>query len=256
MILVDGHREALLNVTSEAGELVIENTQEDSPSLKWRSEITSSSTALIQAITAIMAITIDGPGGIAVIGTNLSASATLSAPLKNGGGTVTTVALTCIEENIDGTTDWVGWFDDGPIDNYELNIEDAGNPAGYMQITNIICGPAVITEYCAPPETIIGYPEDVEHTITDAFSIRSEGTGAVKKMASIDLNLVNLAEREQFVNSLRTDGRAAVVFVSIYQGWGGSLEAAGAFAAKRMDDFAIPHRIRGRFRTKLDFREI
>lgn len=256
MIFQDGHREALLTATSAAGVLAIENTQNDSRALVWRSELSSAGSALSQDISAIMPVTIDGNGGIAVAYTNLTLDATVTATLKNGMATVATVALECIETNLDGTTTWWALFNDGPIDQYDLAIDDPTNLDGYLQIARIICGPAIVTEYCLPRDTGLEYIEDVEHMITDALSVRSEGTGVIKRLASLNLSLLSTAERAALVETLRNDGMASAVFISIYDGWGASLESAGAFVAKRMGQFGFTHWINTRHRVGLEFREV
>lgn len=262
LILNDGNREAVLTPGSEAGTLVIENTQNDSRSKLWRSEETSALAATEQTASGVMAVTINGHGGLVLGDTNLTTDATVTAVMKNGMSGVKNITLETLGENLDGTTTWWAFFYDGPIDTYELTISDPTNVDGYIDIPQIICGPAIAFEYGAKAGTVIQYLEDVEHLITDALSIRSEGTGQKKRLATLDPRLISATERAAIVDTIKNAGRAYSGFVSIYDDWGGALEAAGAFICKRLDDFEFDHwlgpagTLQNRFQSRLQLREV
>lgn len=239
MILNDGHRNAVLTATSEAGALVIENTQTDRRALAWRS-----TTLDPQAITGVspVSVAVDEMGGIVLGNTNLTLDATVTADIKNGLGTVDTVTLECTAANPDGTTTWVAWFTlDEAVDQYEIDITDAGNAAGYVQVVQVMFGPVTTLDYNFSFGADIRWREDVEHLITDGQSLRSEGSGIVRREASINLDFIPEADRGDFINALVQQGMAAPLFLSLYPGRGGALESQHQYIAKRASQISQNH---------------
>jgi len=256
MILNDGHREAVLTATSEAAGLEIENTQDERRALVWRSEDTSGADATDQEITAVMPVTISGLGGMVLSNTNLTTAATVSVALKNGMTTVDTVALDCIEENLDGTTTWVAYFEkEDDIDQYALTIDDPTNTDGYLQIVQIMCGPVLTTEYNPAYGAEMEWSEDVEHYETDGGTIRSEGTGQHRRRTSINLELVPEADRAALVAGLMQHGQRFPLFLSLYPGNGTSREAQYQYVCKRLTNIRHQHWTQQFFRQGIEFSE-
>lgn len=253
----DGHKNAVLTATSEADGLAIENTQDDRRAYVWRSEDTSGADATEQTITAVMPVSILGLGGLVLSNTNLTADATVSAVLKNGMATVDTVAPVCLGENPDGTTTWVAWFSvETAVDQYELTIDDSTNPDGYLQIVQIIAGPAMSPEYNPAYGLETAWTEDVQHIATAGQSIRSEGTGLVRREITLNLEVMTEGDRVMLVDGLIAAGQKATLFVSIYPGEGGDLERQHQFACRRMTALSTSHWTPGFWRQGLEFREV
>ena len=236
MILNDGHAGAVLTATSEETGQEIENTQHERRAKVWRS-----TDATAQTIAAVMPVSAQ-QGGIVLSNTNLTLDATVSADLKNGVTVIDTVTLTCLGVNLDGTTTWVAWFDlDEEADQYEMVITDAANPAGYLQVVQIVCGPTVTTQYNFAFGAEMAYIEDVNHRITAGLSVRSDGTGLVRREFSLDWQLLYDADRQLLVDELLRYGMREPLFLSLYPGRGGDLECRHQFVAKRMSSLNFRH---------------
>lgn len=254
IIANDGHKGAVLTATSEA--LAIENTQDSRRAYPWRSEDTSPGDWWDQTITAIMPVTINGLGGLVLSNTNLTMDATVSAVLKNGMTTIDTVTPVCLGANLDGTTTWVAWFTAGPIDQYELTIDDSTNPDGYLQIVQIICGPVLTPDNNPAYGLETEWLEDVQHITTAGQSLRSEGTGLVRREITMDLEVMTEADRVLLVDGLIAAGQKATLFISVYPGEGGDLERQHQFACRRVTNMSTNHWTRQFWRQGLEFREV
>lgn len=255
IIAQDGHKDAVLTATSEA--MDIDNTQDSRRAYPWRSEDTSGGDWWDQTITAIMPVSILGLGGIVLSNTNLTLDATVSAVLKNGVTTVDTVTPECLGENPDGTTTWVAWFTvETAVDQYELTIDDSTNPDGYLQIVQIIAGPALSPVYNPAYGLETEWAEDVQHITTAGQSLRSEGTGLVRREITMDLEVMTEADRVLLVDGLIAAGQKATIFVSVYPGEGGDLERQHQFACRRVTNMSTSHWTRQFWRQGLTFREV
>lgn len=250
LIALDGNRQSIMTATSEAGLLVIENTQNEKRAMAWRSTSLSA-----QTITAVMPITANG-GGIVLAYTNLTMGAEVEAELINGLGTVETVTLECLGYDPGGTTTWVAWFEGGPVDQFEVVISDEGNEDGYMQVTQILCGPYLSPGNGLRPEVSMEFTDDIELIMTAGQSPRSEGMGIVRRAASIDLPVMNTQDRNSLIQGLITPGRKYPVFISIYDEWSGYLQASGGFVAKIQSPLQTQHWQKEKFRSSLDFIEV
>src|SRR5690606_30248255 len=250
MILNDGRREAVLTATSEDGVYVIENTQDDRRAFVWRS--TSDAAQTITAISPVQAAT----GGAVLKDTNLTTDATVTIELINGLGTIDTIPMECLGANVDGTTTWVAWFDDDPADQYVIQISDTGNPDGYLQIVQIMFGPYVSPEFNPGYGVETEYIEDVEQLETDSQSLRSEGSGTVKRQVSFALGWVTEADRAILIREMLRNGMRHPIFVSVYPGEGGDLERDHQFIGKRMSPLSTRHHAPGLWAQSVEIREV
>lgn len=239
MIINDGHREGMIiTASSEAGVLAAENTQNDRRALVWRTEETSATSALELELEVVMPVSIDTKGGIVLANTNLTLAADVSVEFLSGSGTVATLPLQCHAANPDGTTTWVAWVQDGPIDQYQLTASDPTNTDGYLQIVQIMCGPYVELRYNPAYGMPIEWLEAVEHIRVASQSIRSEGGGRlVLRQVSIAQPVVLQDDIEMLRRELLRHGKASPVFISIYPGKGGQKEADHQFVAKRDSNY-------------------
>jgi len=254
IIANDGHKDAVLTATSEA--LVIDNTKDSRRAYPWRSEDTSPGDWWDQTITAIMPVSILGLGGLVLSNTNLTLDATVSVVLKSGMTTIDTVTPVCLGANLDGTTTWVAWFTAGPIDQYELTIDDSTNPDGYLQIVQIICGP-VLTPANNPAYGLeTEWLEDVQHITTAGQSIRSEGTGIVRRAVTMSLEVMTEADRTAIIEGLIAAGQKSTLFLSVYPGEGGDLENQHQFACRRVTNLKPGHWTINFWRDGVEFREV
>lgn len=252
LILNNGHADAVLTATSEETGLEIENTQNERRARVWRSTSDAA-----QTITAVMPVSISGVGGIVLTNTNLTTDADVEVDLKNGVTVIDTVTLVNLCTNFDGTTDWVAWFDvDTAVDQYEMVITDTDNPDGYLQITQVICGPYISPGYNFALGAGFEVDEDIQHTITAGLSPRSSGTGAERRELSIDLKFIEEADRATLVDGLLDFGMGSVLYVSMYPDQGSALEGRHQFAAKRMTKIKTSHWGNRFWDQSLVFREV
>lgn len=256
----DGHKDAAVFASSSASSLPVTNTRNANNAKIWRSVDdpydSPSVDALEQVIDSIMPVTIDGPGGFVIRGTNFTTDAVLSLVLKNGGGTVDTVEPVCLDANFDGTTDWRVWFDDGPINQFSLSISDPTNPAGYLQAIQIMCGPYITVEYNMTSGAEIEYAEDIEHIITKGQSPRSFGTDLIKRIASIDFSIVSDTDRIAVIDTLISAGMRNPVFLSMYPEVGSKLELHHQFVSKRITNINTQHTHLPWWTQAIQFREV
>lgn len=254
MIFNDGIRQGVLSATSEA--MPISNVQDERRAFVWRSEDTSGADATDQEISAVMPITINGLGGVVLSNTNLTMTADAAVTIKNGMADIGTLEMICLARNTDGTTTWVAWFDDGPVDQVEISISDPSNPDGYLQIVQIMAGAALTFEYCFSAGAEQEWVEDVEHFETDGSTIRSEGTGQDRRRSLINLELLPEADRAAFVDAALQHGQKLPLFLSMYPEWGGTIEAQHQYICKRITNIKNQHWIKRFFRGGVEFREV
>lgn len=256
----NGNKDSAIFATSSAVGLPITNTQNENRAKRWRSlddpMDSPPADGLVQVITVVTAITIDGLGGIVLSNTNLTVDADVTVALKDGVSTVDTLPMECLGLNFDGTTTWVLWFDNGPIDQWEISIDDTGNPAGYIDIVQIIGGPYFTVRYNMAAGAEIEYQEDIEHKITKGKTPRSFGTGVIRREISIDLPLVVAEDRAALLDAMLATGMRDSLFVSMYPGEGGSIERNHQFVAKRLNNIATAHQTNQLWRQGLQFIEV
>lgn len=166
--------------------------------------------------------------GIAINRHNFSSAATVSVDLKLAGATVLNVPL-----SNNGTHCWSAWFAATNIDEYVINISDPTNPAGFCEITQIICGPYLSSDYNFDLGADWNVNEDITHTRAASNALRSWGTGEEAKSVRIDLSLMNAADRTSITRGLRSVSSATPIFISLYPEAGGELEADHQFVGKR-----------------------
>ncbi|MCK9564157.1 MAG: hypothetical protein M0R02_15705 [Bacteroidales bacterium] len=249
IIAADLHGTAALTASSAA--MPVANTQNPLRSYPWRS-----TSAAVQTISATLTASVGGGAGLVLTNTNLRTTATVSAALKDGGVTVNTVSLTCLGSNLDGTTTWHAWFDDTGIDGYTLTLTDTGNPAGYLQVVQILCGEYITTEYNVAYGAGLTLLEDVTAIETAGLSLRTEGTGDVRRVLTVEHEFLLEADRAALIDALVGAGRKATLFVSLYPGEGGAKERDHQFPARRMADLSATHWTSQFWRGREEFREV
>lgn len=254
----DGWRGAVLSASSEESGLSIENTQDSRRAYVWRSADVEDSPpidALDQTLEAIMSTEIDGLGVVFLGNTNFTTSATVSVVLKNGMTTIDTKSLSCIRANRDGTTDWVVWFDAGPIDEGAISVADPTNTDGYLQFVQGFFSSAIEVTFPHASGISLEWDEDVEHLETDSRSLRSEGTGQSRRKLGLNLALLSPSDRILLTDALLQNGQKNPVFVSAYPNFGGAQEADYQFIAKCMTNINLRHQNKLYYQQNLELRE-
>lgn len=210
------------------------NTRDSRRSLPWRS---------VGAAPQTFTAQIDPMAGLCVVvlsNTNLTLSATVSAAIRNGSTTVATVPMSCLGRNPDGTTTWVAWVTVASANGYQISISDGSNPYGFFQIVQILAGQVLDPEFGPSYGAETEWVEDVEHIETATQSLRSEGTGTVRRRMTIDLSALDPSSRSAFVNAMAVNQKYTT-FVSLYTGDGGDLERDHRFACKRITNLGQSH---------------
>src|SRR5690606_37158318 len=114
--------------------------------------------------------------GIALSHHNLTAGAVIDVTLKNA---TTTVEEFTIDAN---TTDtWAAWITAAEADECHIEITDTDNPAGYLEIVTAYGGPAVSAQCNFEKGARVTWKKDTQHKYTAGQSLRSWGTGIVRR---------------------------------------------------------------------------
>jgi len=232
-----------LTATSEAGSQVIENTQNPLSSRAWRS-----TSAVAQTITASRA-SFDADC-LVIAGHNFTDAATVAVTTK-----LSTVTVTSFNMIINGTDLLVAWPAAAEIDELEIVITDTGNPAGYIQIGQIMIGAKLELEDNFNYGVQFEYRRDISQQRTAGQGLRSSGTGIIKRQVAINLEWLAESGRAALKNALTAFGPAYPCFCSFYPGLGSQAETDYQFIAKP-SDFVSAHWAANWNRAQLEFNEV
>lgn len=222
VIVDDIIRGAVLTATSEA--MPVANLASPGRSRPWRSADLDPQT--INAIYAAREVR-----GIALSHHNLTQDATVTVTLYNA---TVEVAEFVIPAN--HTRTWSAWCPAVESDECDILIDDPTNPAGYIEVVQAFAGPAVTVNCIHSRGAKVSWKKDKQHRYTRGQSLRSWGSGLVRRQAKIDLRFVEEADRWKLVQALAQEGEAHPLFYSMYPELGGTLEADHAFICKLVTD--------------------
>lgn len=241
LLVDDVHALAVLEATSEA--MPIDNTRTASRVAPWRSDDTDP-----QTITAVCPSTV--AGGIVLRAHNLTPDAVVSVTLKFADATVDEFTI-----DPNGTDTWDAWFDPVEIDEYEIEIDDGDNPDGHIDIVQILVAPALTVRYNFELGLRHIWHEDITHRYTAGQSLRSEGTGLVRRETTLKLKHVHEDDRDLLVEALLKHGQGKVLHLSCYPGRGGRLESDHAYVAKRVTPIDTTQWGQQLWETPISFKE-
>ncbi|MGK5069247.1 hypothetical protein [Janthinobacterium sp. RT4P48] len=222
--------QAVITASSQSGALAVANLQTDIKSEVWRStDKNATLRAVFPSVTLI--------GAVALPFCNLSSTATLrvrgytlasdAAPAFDTGA-----VPACAHQPL-GAWDWgleaLGvnafsygggaygriWFAPAWVEKLEIDIDDALNPAGYIEASRLVAG-----MYWSP-ENNADYGASV--TADDASQhYRNEGgdlltnVGPRSRKLALSLNAMSPRDRSKLMAILRGNGKSRPVFISLF----------------------------------------
>lgn len=231
-----------LSATSTDTNTALANTQNQYGSRVWRSEDTAA-----QTITADL--TNVEADCLVIAGHNLTGAATVAVTTKLATVTVDTFNVT-----LNGTTLAVAWFDAAEIDELQIIITDASNPAGYVEFCQLMIGAR-----WSPSENMnlglrLSAVRDLTRRRTAGQSLRSTGTGIVKRQTSMELEWLTESDRASLKNQIDiADGGPC--FISVYPESGNQDETDGQFISLA-PDFNAAHWNANYWLHSLEFLEV
>lgn len=221
---------ATLSASTTAGSLGVANLLTDVKSEVWRSTATTATltatwaAAQICSVVALPFCNLTSTATLRVRGYTLAADATAAFD--------TTARLACAYAPL-GLWDWgalplgvnafsyaggacaVSWFAAAPVQKLVIDLEDASNPAGYIEAGRLVCGshwsPTNNPEYGAS----LAVPDSTKTERTDAGDPISARGHRHRQLA---INLVHMlpADRARCHDILTGNGLARPVFVSLF----------------------------------------
>lgn len=236
-----------LAASTTNGSLVASNMQNDRKGSVHRS---TGTTVLYQA-TWNTAVTV---GGIALPATNLTAAATWTVAIYTDtactdlitGGTVVACpglnlslwdwdgALNANAFAYGGASKSSGWFDQNytNVKGLRITLNDASNPAGYLDCARIVAGPFWQPTYGADYGATMEMPDTSESRRTHAGDNPSERGTRYDRM-TLDLRMMPEADRAQLALMIRNIGTSRNFFLSLLPGEGTAAEQDHMIYGKR-----------------------
>lgn len=138
---------------------------------------------------------------------------------------------------------------------FDLQIDDAGNPDGYLQAARLVLGqswsPAAGG---AAPGLSLSWRETSRQVRTDGGTLRTDARDPYRRIA-FDLNALDDDERSALMDKLRRAGRRSDIFLSAHAGEGGATERDYTALVKLVESPDMIQPFFRRFRTSLVFEE-
>lgn len=217
---------ATLTASSAASGLPVTNLQREQKGYVWRSTTTAA-----QIITATWT-TDQTLSGVALPFCNLTNSATINVKLYNAtntllldtgnisAGTYTPTDLGSISTGVNaysygGGTYARAWFAQTTlVRKLEVIVTD-NNPAGYLELSRLVCGNAWSPVYNTNFGLSIGYTDTSEQSRTEAGNLVT-ANGSVHKTLNFDLQWLTDTDRTKMLSILRGNGIRKSIFVSVF----------------------------------------
>lgn len=268
LILTNQHDDGFVTATSEA--LPARYTQVSGRARPWRSTDTSE-----QVITCDLT-DVKYLDAVVLYRHNLSDTATVKVELMNGtkgvvydSGEVAsneTIPLGKFRFGIDpwGATSLGAipieqvafWLPRTPADSYRITINDADNPADYIEVGRIIAGETFSPKYNAAYGLELTWREASEHRRTEGGSLRTIGDGNLSRQLPVNLDFIEKHDRRQLTDELLRIGKRGDIYVSVFPETGGLDEAEYAFLGRRDNDYTHTHDFYGNWKSQLTFVEV
>lgn len=209
---------ATLSASTTAGALVAANLQRNEKAAVWRS------TATTATITAALAAseTVDA---LAIGGANLTDGATITIRLF-ALAEDTEPALT-VDAAPDGFGAVQAWFASVPVEKVEVEISDADNSAGYIEVSRLCIGKRHEMTYNPKYGAALGYSDRSKSSRAESGDVRTEHQGGSRTLA-IDFDVLEQPDAE-FMLSLIMRDKSLPLFVSLFPGSPGWKRAAHSF---------------------------
>lgn len=266
LIINNEHDGATLTATSEA--MAVAYTQRSGRSYVWRSTDLAP-----QTITATL------PGvrylsGVVVYNHNLSSSGQIRIEYLLDGAVVYDSGAIIAADLIPLGTWQVGidpwgeqdltelptvqlnvWTNATLADSYRITLDDSSSSDGYLQVSRIFAGIAYSPEFNPQYGLSLEWQDFAENRRTESGSLRTVGNGTARRL-TFDLDFLSRAGLNQLSRELLRTGKARDIYVSVYPGKGGMLEAEHAFVARRGNDYSHSHSFFDNWQAAIEFQEV
>ena len=237
---------ATLTASTTAGSLSASNMQRNEHAAVWRS------TAATATITATLAAaeTVDS---FALGGSNLTATATITIrlfALTKNTNPILTINIT--PDTSFGSAQ--AWFGATSVERVEVEIADAGNSAGYIEISRLCIGRRHEMAYNPKYGAALGYTDRSKSSRAESGDMRTEHQGGSRTLA-IDFDVLEQPDAE-FMLGLIMRNKSLPLFVSLFPDAAGWKRAAHSFFAALSDGAKLGYPMIGMWSTGLVLEEM
>jgi len=266
LIINNEHDIATLTATSEATPIAY--TQRSGRSYPWRSTGTAD-----QTITASFA-TPTYVSGVVVYNHNLTASGVvrveylLAGEVVYDSGDVIAANIIPIGTWRAGIDPWGAenlaelptvqynvWTSSTLVDGYRITLKDPDNPDGYLEVSRIFAGVSYSPQINPQYGLSLEWQDFSENQRTESGSLRTVGAGTARRL-TFDLGHLDDVELTRLSREMLRSGKGRDLYVSVYPGAGGMMEAEHAFVARRASDYAHGHTFYRNWESSLELQEV
>lgn len=266
MIINNEHDEATLTATSEA--MPVAYTQRSGRSYVWRSTDTADQTITASFTTPTYV------SGVVVYNHNLTASGVvrveylLDGQVVYDSGDVIAANIIPIGTWRAGIDPWGAedltelptvqyniWTSATLVDGYRITIKDPANPDGYLQVSRIFAGVSYSPQLNPKYGLSLEWQDLSANQRTESGSLRTVGEGTARRL-TFDLSYLDNAELTRLSREMLRSGKGQDLYVSVYPGAGGMMEAEHAFVARRASDYAHGHTFYRNWESSLELQEV
>lgn len=235
---------ATLTASTTAGSLSASNMQRNEHAAVWRS------TAATATITATLAAaeTVDS---FALGGSNLTATATITIKLFTL--TKNTKPILTINTTPNGFGAAQAWFGATSVERVEVEISDADNSAGYIEISRLCIGRRHEMGYNPKYGAALGYSDRSKSSRAESGDMRTEHQGGSRTLA-IDFNVLEQPDAEFMLGLIMRD-KSLPLFVSLFPDAPGWKRAAHSFFAVIADGAKLGYPMIGMWSTGIVLEE-
>ena len=228
---------ATLTASSTAGALAVSNMQRNEKAAVWRSTTT---TATITATWA-QAVEVDS---FAMGGSNLTSGATITIrlfALAEDADPVLAVEASPDSGFGAAVSQAQAWFAKTPIEKVEIEISDADNPDGYIEVSRLCIGLRHEMTYNPKYGAALGLVDRSKSSRAESGDVRVDEQGTYRTL-SIDFGYIEATDAE-FLLRLATRGKSKAMFVSAFPNMSGLKQSGYAFFAVILGnhDFGYPY---------------
>lgn len=266
LIINNEHDIAALTATSEATPIAY--TQRSGRSYPWRSTDTAD-----QTITASLPST-TYMSAVVVYGHNLTSLSTIQVEYLLDGQVVydsgeiiaaDLIPLGVWRAGIDPwgkqdltelpTVQYNIWTSSTLVDGYRITIKDPDNPDGYLEVSRIFAGVSYSPQINPKYGLSLEWQDFSENQRTESGSLRTVGAGTARRL-TFDLGHLDDVELTRLSREMLRSGKGRDLYVSVYPGAGGMMEAEHAFVARRASDYAHGHTFYRNWESSLELQEV
>lgn len=236
---------ATLTASTTAGALAATNLQRNEKAAIWRS---TGTTATITATWSV-AETVDS---FAIGGANLTDGATITIRLFALADD--TEPVLTVDADPDGFGAAQAWFSSAHVEKVEVEISDADNAAGYIEVSRLCIGKRHEAAYNPKYGATLGYSDRSKSSRAESGDVRTEHQGGSRTLA-IDFDVLEQPDAE-FMLGMIMRNKSLPLFVSLFPGSTGWKRAAHSFFAVIGDGARLGYPMLGMWSTGVVLEEM